>query len=142
MTKETRYILTIFYCAHLSISPNLSNFLTPLLSSCTIQLPFNHHSTTIQGVQTISQSRNRPNLSVFFTLSLLSLLTASFIHGSLQRGFGVKYNKREERNSPLQDSPSLSYTLKYKRMLFICSSGRRPWLPWSLPLKRATKLQN
>ena len=44
MTKETRYILTIFYCTHLSISPNLSNFLTSLLSSCTIQLPFNHHS--------------------------------------------------------------------------------------------------
>ena len=26
--------------------------------------------------------------------------------------------KREERNCPVQDSPSLSYTLKYKRILF------------------------
>ena len=48
MTKETRYILTIFYCTHLSISPNLSNFLTPpalfMHHSTTIQPPFNHHS--------------------------------------------------------------------------------------------------
>ena len=28
------------------------------------------------------------------------------------------YNKREERNCPVQNSPPLSYTLKYKRTLF------------------------
>ena len=28
------------------------------------------------------------------------------------------YNKWEERNCPVQNSPSLSYTLKYKRTLF------------------------
>ena len=38
---------------------------------------------------------------------------------SSQHLFCVYINyKREERNCPVQDSPSLSYTLKYKRILF------------------------
>ena len=32
--------------------------------------------------------------------------------------------KREERNCPVQDSPSLSYTLKYKRILFLFAHQR------------------
>ena len=35
----------------------------------------------------------------------------------------VKTHLREERNCPLQDSPSLSYTLKYKRMLLFAHQG-------------------
>ena len=60
--------VTILYMLRSAADAALLIFFTPQRSSRTIQLPFNHHSTTIQGVHQHLSAKIRPILSISFTI--------------------------------------------------------------------------